>query len=104
MDLPEVFSTGGLGGNRSQPIKELQGPRPAVLKVNKNSYKIRKPQVMPPTSPPEDRRSVIIHAVSPKVTHTTVIDFMKLVQALDRERFLHRHARRCSEKPLPSPE
>ncbi|XP_075482627.1 protein MKS1-like [Primulina tabacum] len=84
MDPPEVFST------RPPPRKELQGPRPAVLKVNKDSYKIRKPPVPPPakTQPrqepplPEDRQPVIIYAVSPKVIHTTVTDFMKLVQRL----------------------
>lgn len=90
MDPPEVFSTSAGGGNRLPPRKELQGPRPAVLKVNKDSYKIRKPPVPPPAhsqapqepAPPEERQPVIIYAVSPKVIHTTVTDFMKLVQRL----------------------
>ncbi|XP_073296494.1 protein MKS1-like [Primulina huaijiensis] len=90
MDPPEVFYASAGCGNRPPPRKELQGPRPAVLKVNKDSHKIRKPPVPPPAhsqapqgpSLPEDRQPVIIYAVSPKVIHTTVTDFMKLVQRL----------------------
>ncbi|KAL3646986.1 hypothetical protein CASFOL_009158 [Castilleja foliolosa] len=79
-------------GNRPSPRKELLGPRPTALKLNKNSYKIRKPPIAPPPhhpplpeAPPqplEDRQPVIIYAVSPKVIHTTVSDFMGLVQRL----------------------
>ncbi|XP_051140974.1 protein MKS1-like [Andrographis paniculata] len=81
---PELFSG---GGNRPSPRKELQGPRPTALKVNKDSHKIRKPPPHPPTEPPprpaaDDRQPVIIYAVSPKVIHTTVTDFMNLVQRL----------------------
>ncbi|KAI3451506.1 hypothetical protein Pfo_008171 [Paulownia fortunei] len=93
MNPPEFFSGGGDGtGNRPSPRKELQGPRPAALKVNKDSYKIKKPPVaplphhLPPSEasaqPVEDRQPVIIYAVSPKVIHTTVSDFMNLVQRL----------------------
>ncbi|KAL7142037.1 hypothetical protein ABFS83_08G095500 [Erythranthe nasuta] len=100
----EYFSGGGSGGgggwddsgNRPSPRKELQGPRPSALKVNKDSYKIRKPPVAPPPphnpppseseapppQPAEDRQPVIIYAVSPKVIHTTVSDFRNLVQRL----------------------
>ncbi|KAL2551565.1 Protein MKS1 [Forsythia ovata] len=89
MDFPEPFS-GASGGNKPSPRKELQGPRPAALKVNKDSHKIRKPPLhhqAPPVAPPppqqvEERQPVIIYAVSPKVHHTTVGDFMDLVQRL----------------------
>ncbi|CAA2984575.1 protein MKS1-like isoform X2 [Olea europaea var. sylvestris] len=86
---------GAGGGNRPSPKKELLGPRPTALKVNKDSRKISKPPVAPPRHPPgptqvahpapqqvEDRQPVIIYAVSPKVHHTTVGDFMDLVQKL----------------------
>ncbi|XP_043721963.1 protein MKS1-like [Telopea speciosissima] len=81
-------------GRPSPPRKELQlqGPRPAPLKVRKDSYKIRKPQVapqpsqpLPPPPPPQPqppRQPVIIYTVSPKVIHTTASDFMTLVQRL----------------------
>ncbi|PIN20599.1 hypothetical protein CDL12_06700 [Handroanthus impetiginosus] len=99
MNRPEFFSGGGAAeeasGNRPSPRKELQGPRPAALKVNKDSHKIRKPPVAPPAGPPhhppppdaslhaaEEWQPVIIYSVSPKVIHTTVSDFMNLVQRL----------------------
>ncbi|CAA3016062.1 Hypothetical predicted protein [Olea europaea subsp. europaea] len=93
MDPQEPFSSVG-GGNRPSPRKELLGPRPTALKVSKSSHKISKPPVVPPhhhpapqvAQPPpqqvEDRQPVIIYAVSPKVHHTTVGDFMDLVQRL----------------------
>lgn len=88
MDPPE-FSTGG----RPSPRKELQGPRPTPLKVSKDSHKIRKPPVAPqPHHPPQplfqpsaavnNRQPVVIYTVSPKVIHTTVNEFMNLVQRL----------------------
>lgn len=88
MDPPE-FSTVG----RPSPRKELQGPRPTPLKVSKESHKIRKPPVAPqPHHPPQpllqssaavnNRQPVVIYTVSPKVIHTTVNDFMNLVQRL----------------------
>lgn len=87
---PEFFSGGGGADNRPSPRKELQGPRPTALKVNKDSHKIRKPPVAPPhhrhnplpQQTPEDRQPVIIYAVSPKVIQTTVTDFKSLVQRL----------------------
>ncbi|KAK6125607.1 hypothetical protein DH2020_040651 [Rehmannia glutinosa] len=92
MNPPEFFSGGDGGDNcRPSPRKlQLQGPRPTALKVNKDSYKIRKPPIAPPqhhplpseAPPAEDRQPVIIYAVSPKVIHTTVSDFMNLVQRL----------------------
>ncbi|KAG8383789.1 hypothetical protein BUALT_Bualt04G0050200 [Buddleja alternifolia] len=95
MNFPELFSGGGGGDGRPSPRKELQGPRPTALKVNKDSYKIRKPPVAPPPHqhhppqpeappphPSEERQPVIIYSVSPKVIHTTVSDFMNLVQRL----------------------
>ncbi|KAI5672565.1 hypothetical protein M9H77_12929 [Catharanthus roseus] len=88
MDPPD-FSTGG----RSSP--KLQGPRPTPLKVNKDSHKIRKPPVAPQLRHPQqqsapsqqdastqNRQTVVIYTVSPKVIHTTVNDFMSLVQRL----------------------
>lgn len=77
-------------GEQPSPIKrQLQGPRPAPLKVNKDSHKIKKPPIHPPPKPPlppapapETRQPVIIYAVSPKVIHTTENEFMDLVQRL----------------------
>lgn len=86
---PRDFST---GGGRSSP--KLQGPRPTPLKVNKDSIIIKKPPVPPqsrhhlqPPPPQQDarnhhRQTVVIYTVSPKVIHTTVNDFMGLVQRL----------------------
>ncbi|KAK4352554.1 hypothetical protein RND71_028072 [Anisodus tanguticus] len=69
------------------PRRELQGPRPAPLKVRKDSHKIRKPPVAPsqhhhhpPQAPP--RPPVIIYTVSPKVIHANPSEFMTLVQRL----------------------
>lgn len=86
---PRDFSTGG----RSSP--KLQGPRPTPLKVNKDSVKIKKPPVPPQShhhlQPQQQqqqdasnhhRQTVVIYTVSPKVIHTTVNDFMGLVQRL----------------------
>ncbi|KAK3229823.1 hypothetical protein Dsin_001704 [Dipteronia sinensis] len=73
------------------PRRELQGPRPAPLKVRKESYKIKKPPVAPQPSmqppkqqqpPAQPRPPVIIYTVSPKVIHTNPSDFMTLVQRL----------------------
>lgn len=86
--------------NRS-PRRELQGPRPAPLKVRKDSHKIvKKPPLAPPAplhhrhdyhhhqqqqQPPQQsqpRAPVIIYTVSPKVIHTSPNNFMNLVQRL----------------------
>ncbi|KAG2716345.1 hypothetical protein I3843_03G123800 [Carya illinoinensis] len=74
------------------PKKELQlqGPRPPPLKVSKDSHKIKKPPPHPPPrAPPHAQQQqqlpqqpVIIYAVSPKVIHATVSDFMSIVQRL----------------------
>nr|XP_043612394.1 protein MKS1-like [Erigeron canadensis] len=78
--------------------RSLQGPRPAPLRVHKDSHKIRKPPVAPQPHnhhqppqqhhhhhnlpPPHHRPPVIIYTVSPKVIHTNPNDFMTLVQRL----------------------
>lgn len=66
------------------PRRELQGPRPAPLKVRKDSHKIRKPPVPPQPSQPlaQPRPPVIIYTVSPKVIHANPNEFMTLVQRL----------------------
>ncbi|XP_057948787.1 protein MKS1 [Malania oleifera] len=82
-------------GNKPSPARrELQGPRPAPLRVSKDSYKIKKPPISPGLSharrrPPhgpsvmaEPPQPMIIYTVSPKVIHTTVSDFMLVVQRL----------------------
>ncbi|GLT25139.1 hypothetical protein SLA2020_002900 [Shorea laevis] len=53
---------------------QLQGPRPTPLKLNKDSHKIKKPP------PPPDRQPMIIYAISPKIIHADVADFMAIVQ------------------------
>ncbi|KAM7513779.1 hypothetical protein LguiA_003909 [Lonicera macranthoides] len=86
MDPPDFAA----GGKPSPTRRELQGPRPAPLKVSKDSHKIKKPPVAPPhyrqQEPPQadaqPRRPVIIYSVSPRVIHTTAGDFMDLVQRL----------------------
>lgn len=99
MDFPPPeFFAGASDGRPSPTRRELQGPRPTPLKVNKDSYKIKKPPVAPPPHPPphttavapeaaaaatnQNPQTVIIYAVSPKVYHTTVSDFMSVVQRL----------------------
>ncbi|GFZ09916.1 hypothetical protein Acr_21g0005150 [Actinidia rufa] len=62
------------------PRRELQGPRPAPLKVRKDSHKITKPPVVPAQH--HHRPPVIIYTVSPKVIHTHPSEFMTLVQRL----------------------
>ncbi|KAM7514711.1 hypothetical protein LguiA_004294 [Lonicera macranthoides] len=81
MDSPEFSAD-------KSPRRELQGPRPAPLKVRKDSHKIRKPPVAPQPQHPQQpaqhhhRPPVIIYTVSPKVIHTNPNDFMTLVQRL----------------------
>ncbi|KAI8540673.1 hypothetical protein RHMOL_Rhmol08G0004400 [Rhododendron molle] len=81
-------------GSPSPTRRQLQGPRPPQLRVRKDSHMIKKPPIAPhPQAPPrppqhaaagpsQSRQPVIIYAVSPKVIHTTVTDFMSLVQRL----------------------
>ncbi|XP_040997967.1 protein MKS1-like [Juglans microcarpa x Juglans regia] len=69
------------------PRRELQGPRPAPLRVHKDSHKIKKPPLAPPHQPSQPqaiqhRPPVIIYTVSPKVIHTSPRNFMDLVQRL----------------------
>ncbi|XP_057450402.1 protein MKS1-like [Lotus japonicus] len=67
------------------PRRELQGPRPTPLRINKDSHKIKKPPLAPQASQPPQRpprQPIIIYTVSPKVIHTTPNDFMNLVQRL----------------------
>ncbi|CAL0305459.1 unnamed protein product [Lupinus luteus] len=65
------------------PRRELQGPRPTPLRINKDSHKIKKPPLAPAPQPqPLPRQPIIIYTVSPKVIHTTPDDFMNLVQRL----------------------
>ncbi|KAI3820053.1 hypothetical protein L1987_13909 [Smallanthus sonchifolius] len=90
MDSPD-FPTG-------KSPRSLQGPRPAPLRVHKDSHKIRKPPIAPQPhhhhQPPQHhhyhqqqqqqqfRPPVIIYTVSPKVIHTNPNEFMTLVQRL----------------------
>ncbi|KAI3761684.1 hypothetical protein L1987_52105 [Smallanthus sonchifolius] len=83
MDSPD-FPTG-------KSPRSLQGPRPAPLRVHKDSHKIRKPPVVPaphhhqqhpPQLHQQHRPPVIIYTVSPKVIHTNPNEFMTLVQRL----------------------
>ncbi|KAF0899562.1 hypothetical protein E2562_020768 [Oryza meyeriana var. granulata] len=53
----------------------MQGPRPAPLKVRKESHKIRKQQQ-------QLRQPVIIYTMSPKVVHANPAEFMSVVQRL----------------------
>lgn len=81
MELPPDNFQSGQSPRRQQ----LQGPRPAPLKVRKDSHKIRKPPVPPqyhsqPQAQP--RPPVIIYTVSPKVIHANPSEFMTLVQRL----------------------
>ena len=83
MDQYGDFPTG------KSPRRELQGPRPAPLRIHKDSHKIKKPPLAPPPQQPPHqqlqpppRQPIIIYTVSPKVIHTTPNDFMSLVQRL----------------------
>ncbi|CAI9763969.1 unnamed protein product [Fraxinus pennsylvanica] len=61
---------------------QLQGPRPAPLKVRKDSHKIRKAPVAQPPQQLPPRPPVIIYTVSPKIIHANPNEFMSLVQRL----------------------
>ncbi|KAG5245051.1 hypothetical protein OIU76_002803 [Salix suchowensis] len=54
----------------------IQGPRPAALRLNQDSHKIKKPPL------PPQRQPVIIYAVSPKIIHAEESNFMAVVQRL----------------------
>lgn len=70
-----------------KPKRELQGQRPAPLKIAKDSHKIQKPLVAgniahrPPTIIAH-RPPTIIYLQSPEVIHTETREFMTLVQRL----------------------
>lgn len=70
-------TTSSASSPSSSHRRELQGPRPAPLRVRKDSHKIRKP---PP--PQQVREPVIIYTVSPKVVHADASEFMSVVQRL----------------------
>ncbi|XP_066316841.1 protein MKS1-like [Miscanthus floridulus] len=86
---PQPFSSATTTSPSSSQRRELQGPRPAPLKVRKDSHKIRKP---PPPQPggggggggpvQQVRQPVIIYTVSPKVVHAEPGEFMSVVQRL----------------------
>ncbi|CAH9099839.1 unnamed protein product [Cuscuta epithymum] len=92
MDSTPPDCTFGITDRPSPTRRELLGPRPAPLRVNKDSHKIKKPPVAPHPPPnallrtaapaAQNNQPVIIYAVSPKVIHTTVGDFMNVVQRL----------------------
>ncbi|ESQ34669.1 hypothetical protein EUTSA_v10008673mg [Eutrema salsugineum] len=81
--------------NKSPRTREIMGPRPTPLKVNKDSHKItKKPPLAPPQQPPPQlqrreppqplppRAPVIIYTISPRIIHTHPDNFMALVQRL----------------------
>ncbi|KAJ7956995.1 protein MKS1 [Quillaja saponaria] len=82
------------GGNTPPSSKrelQIQGPRPAPLRVSKESHKIKKPPLPPPAAayqasqqqqPEQQPQPLIIYDVSPKVIHATVSNFMTIVQRL----------------------
>ena len=91
MNPPDFFSSGGDGPSPQRRELQIQGPRPSPLKVSKESHKIKKPPTAPlpahrQTAPPppenQNREPVIIYTISPKVIHTTVNDFLSVVQRL----------------------
>ncbi|RDX74915.1 Protein MKS1, partial [Mucuna pruriens] len=87
MNPPELpFGGGGTSSSPGKKELQLQGTRPPPLRLSKDSRKIRKPPLPPaahqPLPPPEQRKPVIIYAVSPKVHHVPVSDFMNVVQRL----------------------
>lgn len=73
------FSNFPSDSGKPSPRKEIQiqGPRPAALKIRKESHKVKKPPAVP-----QHRSPVIIYAVSPKVIHTNPNEFLSLVQRL----------------------
>ncbi|XLR40042.1 hypothetical protein S83_024702 [Arachis hypogaea] len=84
MEFPDMNNPTG-----RSPRRELQGPRPTPLRINKDSHKIKKPPLAPPPPQqppshhqPPPRQPIIIYTVSPKIIHTTPGDFMSLVQRL----------------------
>jgi hypothetical protein len=74
--------------------RDIKGPRPSPLKINKGSHFIQKQSSSSSTSissvlsdcvapvRQQQRRPVIIYTHSPKIIHTQARDFMALVQKL----------------------
>ncbi|RLN03217.1 protein MKS1-like [Panicum miliaceum] len=79
---------------RGGGARELQGARPAPLRVRRDSHKIRKP----PTQQ-QVREPVIIYAVSPKVVHADPSEFMSVVQRLTGARRSTHTAASSSSSP-----
>lgn len=77
-----------MNDERHPPRKEMNGPRPSPLKINKGSQLMNKSSSSissfskPPPVKQQQRQPVIIYTYSPKVIHTQARDFMALVQKL----------------------
>lgn len=99
----------------SPSSREINGPRPAPLKIHKDSHQIQKhsSSTTTTTSSPtsghhhhqqqRQQQPVIIYTHSPKVIHTQARDFMALVQKLTG---LHRETdddEKTEEKPNTKP-
>ncbi|OEL22597.1 hypothetical protein BAE44_0016384 [Dichanthelium oligosanthes] len=101
----EQYSSSAATTSSSSPssqrggARELQGPRPAPLKVRKDSHKIRKP---PPQQEQQVRQPVIIYTVSPKVVHAEPSEFMSVVQRLTGARHTHTHTAPSSSSSVPA--
>ncbi|KAL9665079.1 hypothetical protein QQ045_020488 [Rhodiola kirilowii] len=84
MDSSQPLPTSSSTSPRS--CRELQGPRPAPLRVRKDSHKVRKPPIAPQPHQHFQHQFIkaplIIYSISPKVIHTNPNDFMTLVQRL----------------------
>ncbi|KAL5221005.1 hypothetical protein ABZP36_025718 [Zizania latifolia] len=79
--------------------RELQGPRPALLKVRKDSHKIRRHPPQQQKQPVQQVRPPrIIYTVSPKVVHANPAEFMSVVQ-----RLTGRSGPPCSTAPQTQP-
>ncbi|GMH23978.1 hypothetical protein Nepgr_025821 [Nepenthes gracilis] len=96
MDPPEIPTAGVNSSTGTRREVQLHGPRPTPLRVSKDSHKIQKPPPAPkpplhsqPLAQPltrpsdsDDRQTVIIYAVSPKIVHADASNFMSIVQRL----------------------
>lgn len=98
-------TTSSSSSQRGSGGRELQGPRPAPLKVRKDSHKIRKPpqqQSAPAPAPPvQVRQPVIIYTVSPKVVHANPSEFMSVVQRLTGARTAASASLQTAPPPTP---
>lgn len=90
----------------SSQRRELQGPRPAPLRLHKDSHKIKKPGPPQPqhVGPVQQvRQPVIVYTVSPKVVHAKPSEFMSVVQRLTGARGHGATATSSSSSSLPAP-